>query len=106
MSNPIRPLSPGEVDDARASAIPSEVIEVFNGLIASNWNGNAATVDQAEAAKSIADKMGISVDEAFRRGFLDVESIYRHAGWVVHYDKPGFNEDYPATFRFTRKGER
>jgi hypothetical protein len=33
------PLTPGEVDDARVKAIPSEVLEVFNRLIAANWNG-------------------------------------------------------------------
>jgi hypothetical protein len=101
----VRPLSPGEVDDARAKSIPGEVIEIFNGLIAEKWNGVSATVDQGAAAQAIADKMGITTGVAFERGFLDIESIYRHAGWVVYYDKPGFNEDYLATFRFTRKGD-
>ena len=102
----IRPLSPDDVDDARSATIPSEVIEIFNGLIAANWNGSSATVQQDEAAQAIAEKMGITTGEAFKRGLLDVESIYRYAGWVVYYDKPAYNEDYPATFRFTRKGER
>src|ERR1019366_6799964 len=72
----IRPLSPDDVDDARSATIPSEVIEIFNGLIAANWNGSSATVQQDEAAQAIAEKMGITTGEAFKRGLLDVESIY------------------------------
>lgn len=34
------------------------------------------------------------------REHLDVEDVYRAAGWEVTYDKPGYNETYDATFTF------
>ena len=36
----------------------------------------------------------------FDNNWLDIEPIYRRAGWVVEYDKPAYCEDYPATFTF------
>jgi hypothetical protein len=36
----------------------------------------------------------------FEKGLLDVETVYERAGWKVTYDKPAYNETYPATFRF------
>ena len=38
-----------------------------------------------------------------KAGWLDVEGIYRKAGWDVEYDSPGYCEDYPATFKFRKK---
>ncbi len=32
--------------------------------------------------------------------WLNVEELYRAQGWTVTYDKPGYNESYPATFTF------
>jgi hypothetical protein len=38
---------------------------------------------------------------------LDIEPIYREAGWIVEYDKPAYCENYDANFTFTiPKGNR
>ncbi len=37
--------------------------------------------------------------------WLDVEDVYREAGWVVEYDKPGYCESYEATFTFKKDGK-
>jgi len=42
----------------------------------------------------------------FDNHWLDVEPIFEDCGWKVEYDKPGFNENYPATFKFTPKREK
>ena|ERR1017187_1073383 len=40
----------------------------------------------------------------FNNGWLNFESIFEKAGWLVSYDKPGFAEQfYPPTFTFTAK---
>lgn len=36
----------------------------------------------------------------FDNHWLDIEPIYRIAGWEVEYDKPAYCEDYPANFTF------
>ncbi len=42
----------------------------------------------------------------FAKGWLEVEDIYRKAGWKVKYDKPAYSENYPATFKFERSRNR
>lgn len=36
----------------------------------------------------------------FDNNWLDIEPIYRRAGWIVEYDKPAYCENYPANFTF------
>ena len=36
----------------------------------------------------------------FKNSWLDIEPIYRRAGWLVKYDKPGYCENYLANFTF------
>jgi len=100
-----KPITPGGVVRAKQRKIPDEVIEVFNALIAEDYEDGEAVVRQDEAVKRIAERMKIPRQEIFDRKLLDVEEIYWRAGWKVDYDKPGFNETYEATFTFA-KGRR
>lgn len=45
----------------------------------------------------------IDRQEIFDNCWLDVEDIFEEVGWKVVYDKPGYNESYPANFEFTKK---
>lgn len=45
-------------------------------------------------------------DEVFKKGWLNVEYLFRAAGWEVQYDKPGYNETYEAYFTFSKKVKR
>lgn len=96
------PMRPDEVQDARNSLIPEEVFEVFNALIAQAWAGGQALVYQDDVVDRLVARMGISRDEAFRRGLLEVEDAYRRIGWKVEYDKPGYSESYRAYFKFSK----
>ena len=98
-----KPVTPQDIAAAKGARLPEESIDVFNDLIVRDFNGMAARVIQGEAAELIAERPGTTVEEVFRRGLLDVEEVYRAAGWSVSYDKPGFNETYPAYFVFSRK---
>lgn len=99
----MKPIAPTEVSEAKAKALPEGVIEVFNTLIALKFNAGAAVLDLAETAAEVAAKLGLSQKEIFEKGYMDVEPIYRSAGWVVHFDQPGYNESYPATYTFVKK---
>lgn len=98
----IKPITPAEVVDAKAESIPDEVFAAFNKCIAANWDGHQSTIKQSDVVTLIKQgNPGLLLDYRC----LDVEPIYRKAGWIVEYDKPGYNESYPATFTF-KKGKK
>lgn len=103
------PIRPDQVVASKAAAMPDAVLEVFNELIAENWDGYSAVVKQAEAVDRIVAKLLPTMPDVNDRiwgGWLNVEPHYRLAGWIVEYDKPAYNETYPATFTFRAKRPR
>jgi hypothetical protein len=98
------PISPDQVCAAKEKLLPPEVIEAFNELIAKRWNGSASTFSQNSVINLISTKLDLENREIiFKEHLLDVEDIYRAKGWRVTYDKPGYNETYPATFTFRKR---
>ena len=98
----VGPIKPSEVSAKKIESLPAKVFQVFNRLIGESWNGYSATVMQGVAADMVAEALRLTRGEVFDRHLLDVEDAYREAGWYVEYDKPGYNESYEASFRFTR----
>ncbi len=97
METIIQPIKPSEVKSIK----PNEVLQAFNELIQEHWEGERACVKQDYAADLISKKLNISKEKVFEKKYLDVEEIYRDAGWKVTYNKPGYNENwYPAYFIF------
>lgn len=98
----VKPISP---DECRKLNIPDEVIESFNELIQEKFRGKSATVLQDEVIERILSKFNhyIGRQEIYDNCWLDVEDLFGEAGWKVVYDKPGYNESYPAKFEFTKK---
>lgn len=43
---------------------------------------------------------GFNRQEIFDRHWLDFETVYRSAGWDVHFSKPAYNESGDAVFTF------
>lgn len=99
----VKPIRPEQVVPAKKAELPDAIFEAFNELIARNFNNGSAVVQQDAVADLIAAKAGVRVAFVFKNHWLDVEDLYREAGWKVVYDKPGFNESYQATFTFSRK---
>jgi hypothetical protein len=98
------PITPDEVLALKTSTLPPEVFEVFNQLIAANWNGAAAIVAQKDVVAAIRKKLRISREQVYERNLLEVEECYWAAGWHVEYDKPAFNEPYyEPTFTFRKR---
>ena len=106
MANQVKPVSPDEVTKRKAETLPAEVIEAFNELIVQKCANGHGTIKQGDAVALILSKMAdreITRADIFKNGWLDVEKVYRAAGWDVVYDKPGYNESYEPTFEFTRR---
>lgn len=100
---PIKPIKPSEVIKKKKESLPDEVIESFNELIAEKWNGNQAKISQKEVASLISSKLDIQKEAIYEKHWLDVEDIFRKAGWHVEYDQPGYNESYEPYFIFEKK---
>jgi hypothetical protein len=100
MSGPIRP---DEVISKKASQLPEEVFTIFNELIAQDWDGDSATIEQSDVVTRLV-AAGISSNRIFDEHLLDVEPVYRAAGWVVVYDKP--DRGGSGWFKFSKKSDK
>lgn len=102
-SEGVKPITPSQAMRQKQSTLPAAVLLVFNQVIVETFNGTSASFKADRIVKEICIQMGIKSEDVYKRHYLDVEEVYRRAGWEVTYDQPGFNETYPATFTFTRK---
>jgi len=102
VSDKVRPIKPRDIAAEKKKTFPNAVLNSFNELIAQKYNGTSATIKQDDVVALMIRK-GLDREEIFEKGWLDVEDIYRSAGWVVEYDKPVYNETYTAFFVFKRK---
>ena len=94
-------LTPKDVKEKKAKSIPEEVLSVVNDLLVKNCGDNGhAVLKQDDIVTAIASKLDITRQQVFDKGWMDFEPTYRKAGWKVTYDKPAYNESYPATFEF------
>jgi hypothetical protein len=105
-----QPIKPEELTTLKRHQLPDEVIDACNELIALKWTGSCSTFTQDKFIDTILQKRKengrseITRTEIFDRHYLDIEDIYKEEGWLVEYDKPAYNESYPASFTF-RKGK-
>lgn len=97
------PISPDEVPDKQIVSLPAEVFATFDELIVEAWDGRVAKVLQSVAVDKISAKLRCTRETVFNRGWLNIEAAYRSVGWVVEYDKPGYNETYEASFLFKKR---
>jgi hypothetical protein len=97
-----RPIRPEEIEANRV--FPDEVIQAFNEAIAEGYvDGESKVVQEAVIDRIKVLMPGVVRSDIFKRGWLNIEGVYRAAGWTVEYDKPGYNEAYKASFTFRRK---
>jgi len=110
----MKAITPAEVLKEKRGFIPPAVFEVFNRLIVKHFRDGQARICQEEIVKEILATMNASEkrvkaanklksEEIFDRGWLDVEMVYRDAGWKVDYYKPSWDEGGYAHFTFTPK---
>lgn len=96
------PITPDEVQWVKKNSIPNEVIQIFNDLIATNWDGRRAVVLQKLAVAAIKQHLNCTSEEIFKNHWLDVEETFRTAGWKVEFDQPAYCESYEPSFTFSR----
>ena len=101
----VQPITPVEAKQQQEGSIPDQVFIAFNEILKKKFNGHSVTIRQDELVKLIMEQDGVSFsrNDLFNNHWLDIEEIYRKAGWKVEYDKPGYNESYEAYWVFTKK---
>jgi|GEM_PF-1305742 len=102
---PARPISPDEVVEQQREQFPREVFEEVNRLLGETAVNGYAVIQQDDIENALVAR-GLNRSEIYRRGWMNIEESYREAGWKVEYDKPAYNESYPATFTFRKAKER
>jgi hypothetical protein len=102
----VNPIRPEQIINEKAKHIPDAVISIWNDEIAKAWRGSSAEVIQKDIVGRIAATLGISRQEVCDKGYVDIEDMFRAAGWRVRYDKPDYTESYDAYFTFQKKGSR
>jgi hypothetical protein len=99
----VKPVSPQDLQSGIVHAAPGFVIAAFNELITENYVGTRSVFKQKDVIARIQKNQGVTQEEIFKSGWLNVEPHFRAAGWSVEYDKPGYNESYDAHFIFSAK---
>ena len=106
----IEPITPTEAFVKSIVNIPDFVIQAVNDTIVKNLSRPSRTAyfTQDEVIGAIlrssgAMEMKLTSDKLFDNHWMDFEDAFRDAGWTVTYDKPAYNEYYPASFTFTAK---
>lgn len=109
---PVTALSPSSAKVLAAEQniknIPPEVIKAVNEMIVSKMKGRLSAkisvkIRVDELIKKITELTGRDSKYIYDNHWLDFEPIFEMSGWIVKYDKPGYNEDYPSSFTFTEK---
>lgn len=104
----MKPINPSEAEGKKLSSIEPEIIQAVNELIVENLKSGTADILQDEILERYFKIKGTkntaaSRGKLFDANQLDFEPIFRKAGWAVEYDKPGYCETYPASFKFKKK---
>lgn len=102
-----KPVTPDDIEREREQTPPpDEVIQAFNDLIRKHWNdlaGGQAIVTQDEAIEEIGRLTGKKRHVILAEGLLNIEAVYREAGWHVEYEKQLRGDEHPSRFIFRRR---
>lgn len=103
MHKKVKPISPEEIKKNKIDFLPSEVIEVVNGILGRKYNGGYETIiDQEEVISGLISK-GFQREDIFSKNMLDFEQAFRNEGWAVDFSKPAYNDTYKPHWVFKVK---
>jgi len=100
-----KPITPAEAEAQRVTVIPDEVLEAFNQMIIKNLEGDRSSFKLREVADLAASNMQCQHKYLYDNKWLNVESVYRRAGWKVKFDSPSIGDNYDAYFVFTKRND-
>lgn len=103
-------FSPDDLKIEKAKSIPQWFLNIINDLLVKNYNGpnKSITLYQDDIIDSVlasaeAKAEGMTRNEIFNSGYINFEAAYENVGWNVTYDKPSYDDNYKAYFKFSPK---
>lgn len=100
----IKPITPAEAMKQKRTEIPDEIVQIVNDMLVQKLSianpTSGITLFQKDILDRAAEALDMTTSEIFARNWMDIEPIFRDAGWDVEYDKPAYNESYDAFFAF------
>ena len=106
MAGKARPITPAQASKKAAVNFPNEIINAVNNLISEKFSGRESVSIKQKDIISEARRLGLEIPdrELFDKGYLNLEPVYRKAGWTVGYEKPSYGDsDFDAYFTFKIK---
>lgn len=97
---PVNPIRPEEV--AANRKLPDVVMTAWNLMIAEKFDGQTAYIKQDDIVVKIADAMDVTRSVVFEKNWLEIEDMYRAAGWKVIYNKSMTGDNFDSHFIFKK----
>lgn len=98
----MQPITKDDVESNLDNRVfPDFDIQAFNECINESKIRNSPRVNQDDVVERIVTLGKVSRESVFENHWLDVERVFRKAGWTVKHYKPDFNERGSAYFTFT-----
>lgn len=102
----ITPITPHDADRYHWEKIPGSVVKVINLLIQECYSNGVATVSTEVIERNLINNQ-IAKDrtEIYDNGWLEIEGLYREAGWHVEFvphNKTYFNKAQESLFIFKK----
>lgn len=102
----IIPITPNEVLENRIYKIHPSIIKIVNDILSQRFTHKDSSVVIKQ--KEIVDKFqelhpDFSREKLYDEKHMDFEYEFRKFGWDVAYDRPGYNENYEAFYKFSIK---
>ena len=99
---PAKPMTPKEAIELKRQTTPKVVFDAFNQLLAQGKRGDSKIIFSDREVVALLIKKGISPQEIYNNGWLNIEDLYEEAGWKV--TRSGSDSDNAIThFTFTPK---
>lgn len=99
---PAKPLTPKEAIELKRQNTPRAVFDAFNQLLSQGKSGNSKIVFSDKQVVALMEQKGLSPQEIYNRGWLNIEDLYEEAGWNV--TRSGSDSDDAIThYTFTPK---
>lgn len=100
----MKPITPEEAVRRRADPLDPRVIDTWNKMITEKIRPDRrAVISQPEIIDALIEAIGFGCTRAdvIEGRWLDIEDLYRAAGWDVVYQKAHYVDNYESTFTFS-----
>lgn len=96
----MKAITPAEAHmSAEWREFPDFVVDAFNGCIQDSHSQGTVQVMQEEVImRMMSLNPELKRQEIFDKHYLDVENLYRRAGWTVTYIKPAYSDPNPEAY--------